>query len=89
MLAEARAAAARASAPVLARGFNQTAFMFGVLAAAWVFFITVRGDLAKWLGLLGVGGSSATTRQAAATSSSAGPLGIPAIPAIPPISGGL
>ena len=37
-------------------GLNQTSFLFGALILAFLFFITVRGDLAQWLGLLGLGG---------------------------------
>lgn len=40
--------------------FSQTAFVFGVLGFAFLFYITIRGHLPKWLGLFGFGGSAAT-----------------------------
>jgi hypothetical protein len=54
-------------------GINNTAYLFFVLALAFLFYVTVRGDLPKWLGLLGLGKSSASSLikaspQAAATS---------------------
>jgi hypothetical protein len=33
---------------------NPTSFLFGALVFAFLFFVTVRGDLGKWLGLLGL-----------------------------------
>ena len=39
-------------------GINQTSFLFGAILFAFLFFITVRGDLAKWLGLLGLANTS-------------------------------
>ena len=40
--------------------FSQTAFIFGVLGFAFVFYVTLRGHLPKWLGLLGLGGAAGT-----------------------------
>ena len=54
---------------------NQTSFLFGAVVFAFLFFITVRGDLAKWLGLLGLAGGSAAAS------------GTPALPALPAIPG--
>ena len=39
-------------------GFNQTAFIFGVVAVAFLIYVTIKGDLPKWLGLLGLAPSS-------------------------------
>jgi len=62
-------------------GINNTAYLFFVLALAFLFYITVKGDLAKWLGLLGLGGSA---RPAAAPSQSVGtPAAAPGLPALP------
>jgi hypothetical protein len=36
---------------------NQTSFMFGACLFAFLFYITAKGDLSKWLGLLGLAGS--------------------------------
>lgn len=33
-------------------GLNNTAFLFALIAAAWLFYITIRGDLGKWIGLI-------------------------------------
>jgi hypothetical protein len=32
---------------------NQTGFALGAIAFAFVIFVTMRGDLRKWLGILG------------------------------------
>jgi hypothetical protein len=40
---------------------NQTSFLWGTLVFAFLFFVTVRGDLGKWLGLLGFAGTGAGT----------------------------
>lgn len=37
-------------------GISQTAFIFGAIGFSFVIFITMRGDLPKWLGLLGLAG---------------------------------
>jgi hypothetical protein len=65
-------------------GINQTSFLFGALAFAFVFFVTVRGDLPKWLGLLGLaGGSSAPAGTGAALPAAQNPFaGIPALPGL-------
>lgn len=34
---------------------SPTSFLFGALLFAFLFYITINGDLAKWLGLLGLG----------------------------------
>ena len=78
-------------------GVNNTAWLFFVLVLAFLFFVTVRGDLPKWLGLLGLGGSPKT--GAAPTPAPAGDAnflggalpdvlsgqhaGLPPLPAIP------
>jgi hypothetical protein len=35
-------------------GMSQTSFVFGVVFVAFLIFITLRGDLAKWLGVFGL-----------------------------------
>jgi hypothetical protein len=52
---------------------NPTSFLFGALVFAFLFFVTVRGDLGKWLGLLGL--ANAAPAGNAATS-----LPVPPIP---------
>lgn len=46
-------------------GVNQTSFLFGALIFGFLWFITVRGDLAKWLGVFGLAGfpQQASTQQ--------------------------
>jgi hypothetical protein len=80
-------------------GVNQTSFMFGAVVFAYLFFITVRGDLAKWLGLLGLagggvsgggvsgGGVSGGGVNAPAVSGAPAGVGLPALPSIPNLSG--
>jgi len=46
--------AIRSTAPI-GSGISQTAFVFAVLATAFLIFVTLRGDLPKWLGLFGIG----------------------------------
>lgn len=65
--------------------------MFGALAFAFLFYITVKGDLAKWLGLLGLGGTPTTTATPGTTTSGAGTPGtatpttsVPQAPLAPP-----
>ena len=41
-----------------AAGFGQTAFIFGVVAFAFVMYVTLKGDLPKWFGLFGFAASS-------------------------------
>lgn len=38
--------------------FSQTAFIFAVIAFAFLVYVTIRGDLPKWLGLFGFGGAA-------------------------------
>ncbi len=66
-------------------GINQTSFLFASLGLAWLFFITVRGDLPRWLGLLGLAGSSSSAAPAA-SSTSQEPF-IPGLPALPGTGG--
>jgi hypothetical protein len=76
---------------------NQTSFLFGALFFAFLFFVTVRGDLGKWLGLLGLAGSTgqaggasltAQTQAAATANVTSGSAGIPALPNLPQLSAG-
>ena len=81
-------------------GINNTAWLFFILAAAFVFFVTVRGDLPKWLGLFGLGGSPAQSKTSATTPTQPSPgflggavpdvlAGQPAnLPPLPAIPGG-
>jgi hypothetical protein len=64
-----------ANAGLQGTGFqiNQTSFMFGACLFAFLFYITARGDLAKWLGLLGLAGSG--NAAASAPTSSFGAAG--------------
>lgn len=68
-------------------GINQTSFMFGAVLFAFLFFITVRGDLAKWLGLLGLGGSSKGlgVGTAVAQNSIQANTGLPSLAGLPAI----
>lgn len=75
-------------------GINNTAWLFFILALAFLFYVTVKGDLPKWLGLLGLASgatpASATSPTAAGTASAAGGLpGLPAIPSIGQTSSGV
>lgn len=45
------------TAPLGNPGVNNTAFLFGALAFGFAFWITARGDLPKWLGMLGLAGT--------------------------------
>ncbi len=67
-------------------GIDNTSFLFFVLAAAFAFFVTVRGDLPKWLGLFGLASSQTLTPNPAATSNGTPSIsGLPALPALSPI----
>ena len=62
---------------------GQTGFVFAVVGFAWVFYITTRGDLPKWLGLLGLAGGSS---KAGGTVAGPAPAsGLPALPGIQPL----
>jgi hypothetical protein len=64
--------AVASSAPGQAIGFNQTAFIFGVIAVAFLIYVTIKGDLPKWLGLLGLAPSSASASSGLASPNSQG-----------------
>ena len=49
---------------------NQTAFMFATVAFAFLFYVTVKGDLPKWLGLFGLAGGGSTPGSTVPASSS-------------------
>ena len=67
-------------------GINNTAYLFGVVALAFVLFITMRGDLPKWLGLLGLGASTApASGTSTASSNPSGTSGLPGLPNLPSI----
>jgi len=61
---------------------NPTSLMFGAVMFAFLFYITVKGDLAKWLGLLGLGGSAPAT-LAPASNPLAGVSTVPIAPLAP------
>jgi hypothetical protein len=67
---------------------NPTSLMFGAVLFAFLFYITVRGDLAKWLGLLGLGsGGNSGQPLPAAQNPLAGVTGpaAPIAPGLPPL----
>ena len=69
-------------------GIDNTAWLFFVLVLAFLFFVTVRGDLPKWLGLLGLGGSPKKSAGSTAPAGTAGAGGgLPGLPALPPKPG--
>ncbi len=49
------------SAPAVS--LNWTSVVFGALAFAFLFFVTVRGDLAKFLGIFGLSGTQGAGAQ--------------------------
>ena len=68
-------------------GINNTAYLFFVLALAFIVYITTKGDLPKWLGLFGLGGSpaGATAASPASTGTPAAASGLPGLPGLPTI----
>ena len=78
------AGAATAQAAGKPGGVNNTAYLFFVLALAFLFFVTIKGDLPKWLGLLGLGGSPAGAAATSPASTGAPATGnLPGLPGIP------
>lgn len=79
-------------------GFSQTGFMFGAILFAFIVFITMRGDLAKWLGVFGLAGSASGSTSSTATLGTSSTQGVaqsiepnwslPSLPALPSISTG-
>lgn len=63
---------------------NQTSITFGALVVAFIVYITVRGDLAKWLGVLGLAGSAPASLPAAQNPNA----GLPTLPALPSFGAG-
>jgi hypothetical protein len=61
---------------------NQTSFMFGAVAFAFLFYVTTRGDLPKWLGLLGLAGVAGGPVASGAPHHDAG-LTLPSLPSLP------
>ena len=74
---------------------NQTAVIFGVLVAAFLFYVTTRGDLPRWLGLFGLASSGGSAGGQLGSSpypgvgTSPAALGMPGLPALPSILGTL
>jgi hypothetical protein len=69
-------------------GVNNTAYLFFVLAMAFIVYITTKGDLPKWLGLLGLASQGATPQGEATGGTTGTPAvasGLPGLPAIPSI----
>jgi hypothetical protein len=66
-------------------GINNTAYLFFVLALAFIVYITVKGDLPKWLGLFGLGGTpaGATGSNPVATGTPSVAGGLPGLPGLP------
>lgn len=54
-----------------------------MLFGAFIVFITIRGDLPKWLGLLGLGGSPTGTAASGASAQTNSVGGLPSTPALP------
>jgi hypothetical protein len=70
-------------------GINNTAWLFFILAAAFLFYVTTRGDLPKWLGLFGLGKSAAPAAPSpGATGTPSAARGLPSLPGLPPLAGG-
>lgn len=57
------ASGASVSPPSASWSVSPTSFLFGALLFAFLFYITVNGDLAKWLGLLGLGAAPLAPAQ--------------------------
>ena len=68
-------------------GINNTAYLFFVLVLAFIFYVTIKGDLPKWLGLFGLGGTPAGTTASSQTSTGTPSVGggLPGLPSIPSI----
>jgi hypothetical protein len=83
------AASAAARATGNPGGINNTAWLFFILAAAFLFYVTVKGDLPKWLGLFGL--ARGTTAPATAASPGATPAanGLPGLPKLPNLTGAI
>jgi hypothetical protein len=74
-------------------GMSQTSFIFASVFVAYLVFITLRGDLAKWLGVFGFssgGGapSGSTPSGTAATGTMGSSSGLPPLSPLPPLSSG-
>lgn len=63
---------------------NNTAYLFFVLFGAFIVFITIRGDLPKWLGLLGLAGSPTGSTTSTNTTAS---NGLPSLATLPSLNG--
>lgn len=70
-----RDAAAQTARPALS-GISQTAFIFGAVGFMFLVFITLRGDLPKWLGLLGLARSAAPSTGQIGSVSASPPSGM-------------
>jgi hypothetical protein len=72
-------------------GINNTAFIFGTVALAFVLWITAKGDLPKWLGMLGLGSGAGATGSSASAASKSGndaALSLPSLPTLPALGSG-
>ena len=71
-----RGVAAQTAQPALS-GISQTAFIFGAVGFMFLVFITLRGDLPKWLGLLGLAPSTTPATGQIGSTPGTSPLGAP------------
>ena len=69
-------------APGKPSGLNNTAYIFGVVTFAFIVFITTRGDLPKWLGLLGLGASATPSASSGSVTGATSSNGLPALPSL-------
>jgi hypothetical protein len=63
-------------------GVSQTSFIFATVFGAYVIYITLRGDLAKWLGVFGMAANAAPNVASATAPNVAAPGSAPA-PSLP------
>lgn len=96
-----RSGASATAQPVLG-GISQTAFIFATIAFLFLFYITIKGDLGKWLGLFAIGSkSSGSTTASMPSNAGTNTLGSalpdvlsgqhnapPALPSVPTIDNG-
>jgi len=78
-----------ANLPAKPAGMSQTNFVFAILFVTFFVFVTLKGDLAKWLAIFGFGGNAGGTaaNPAAGASTPAAPAGISALPGLPALPG--
>ena len=62
---------------------NHTAFLAGAFFLSFLFYVTVKGDLGKWLGMLGLAPTPASSGTAAGAGAASGPLSGITLPPLP------